>query len=60
MKKLIIDIYRNVLVMKFDSKEKITKKQVKKIGKKMSKLFDANLEIIKGIDDVEVNYKDGN
>ena len=60
MKKLVIDIYRDIFVMKFDSDEKITKKQAKKIGKKMSRLFDANLEIIKGIDDVEVNYKDNN
>ena len=60
MKKLVIDIYRDILVMKFDSNKKITKKQAKKIGKKLSRLFDADLELIEGIDDAEIHYKDGN
>ena len=60
MKKLIIDIYRDILVMKFRGNEKITKKQAKKIGKKLSRLFDADLELIEGIDDVEINYRNNN
>ena len=60
MRKLILDVYKDILVIKFDTNEKITKKKAKKIGKKLSKLFNADLELIKGIDDVEVNYKDNN
>ena len=60
MKKLVIDIYRNILVMKFEGNETISKKKAKKISKKLSKLFDANLELIEDIDDVEIHYEDGN
>lgn len=60
MKKLVIDIYRDIFIMKFGDNESISKKKAKKIAKKISRLFDADLELIEGIDDVEIHYKDGN
>jgi hypothetical protein len=63
MRKMIVDIYKNkdidIFVIKFEGKA-ISKKKIKKIGKKLSRVLDTSFECIEGIDDVEVNYKDNN